>query len=456
MAGNKSGGKGFGLLYEMGCGKTLTAIAIMGALYENGKIQKVLVVCPSTILPVWKQELGNMAEFPYICGLLNGSTRHKRIRQHEELGRLADMDPENPLRVEVINYEEVFREGIYEMLLRWEPDMVILDEGHRIKSHTSKTAKACYDLGDQAKYRLLLTGTPMTNSITDVYGIMRFTDQNVFGSNFYAFRNRYCVMGGYQSKQVIATKNQEECTEKLCSRSLRVTKADALDLPEETTETRYVQLSKEERKIYEDLRRNSLAELEAGEVTATIVITKMLRLSQVASGFIKLDEEETVRQIGHSKLDVLREVLEELTGAGQKVVVFARFTAEIRAICKVCEEMRLKYVMIDGSVKKEVRGDIQDQFQNDPDTMVFVGQLTAAGEGITLHAASYTVFFSTSYSYKDFSQAKARIHRKGQTRPCTHIALVSEGTIDEQVYEALSRKEDLAGNIIDRWREIMM
>lgn len=450
-----SNGAGFGLLYEMGCGKTLTAIAVMGAMFRKGKIRRALVVCPSTIIPVWKQELETMADFPFLCGLLNGSTKQRRIKQLRELEAMAEMEPETPMSVAVINYEEVFREGIYELLMGWKADMVILDEGHRIKSHTSKTAKACYDLGDQAKYRLLLTGTPMTNSITDIFGIMRFVDQNVYGKNFYAFRNRYCIMGGFQQKQVIASKNTEECTRRLCSRSLRVTKADALDLPEETYETRYVTLSKEERKLYDDLKRNSLAELEAGEVTAPMVITKMLRLSQLASGFIKLDGEENVRSVGHSKLDVLKEVLEELCGGGQKVVVFARFTAEIRAICQLCVEMNLRYVMIDGSVKKEVRGEIQEQFQNDPETMVFVGQLTAAGEGITLHAASYSVFFSTSYSYKDYSQAKARIHRKGQTRPCTHIALVSENTIDEQVYDALSRKEDLASNVIDRWREIL-
>lgn len=440
----------------MGCGKTLTAIAILGALYERGEVRRCIVVAPTTVVPVWPKELKEMAEFPFMAAVMLG-TKARRLKAYKEMVLMADQAKDDPLRVVCINYNEIFRDGIREVLKEFRADVVVLDEGHYIKSHTAQTSKAAYELGDEAKYRLLLTGTPMANRQDDLYGEFRFVDKRVFGTNFYQFRNRYCIMGGFQNKVVVGEKNKAEMIRKLHCASLRVTKADALDLPEETFETRYVELSKNEKDIYEQLRKNGLAELQGGEITAPLVITKMLRMQQVCGGFAQMDESEKPRQVGTTKLDALKEILlDVVVDEGQKIVVFARFLPEVHAICKLLEGMKLGYGVIYGAIPQEERGQIVEKFQTDPDTKVFVAQIATAGLGITLHAASTAVFYSKDFSYSNVEQARARIHRIGQKYPCTYIDLVAEGTIDEQIQKALNSKKDLSQGICDNWREYFL
>jgi SNF2 family DNA or RNA helicase len=440
----------------MGCGKTLTAIAILGALYEKGEVRRCIVVAPTTVVSVWPKELKEMAEFPFVPAVMLG-TKARRLKAYKEMMLLADQSEKDPLRLICINYNEIFRDGIREILREFQADAVILDEGHYIKSHTAQTSKAAYELGDGAKYRLLLTGTPMTNRQDDLFGEFRFVDKRVFGGNFYQFRNRYCLMGGFQNKVVVGEKNKDEMIRKLHSASLRVTKKDALDLPEETFETRYVELSKNEMDIYEQLRKTGLAELDGGEITAPLVITKMLRLQQVCGGFAQMDDSESPKPIGTSKLDALKEILMDVVVDGeQKIVVFARFLPEVHAICKLVEGMKLGYGVIYGAIPQEERGQIVEKFQKDPETKVFVAQIATAGLGITLHAASTAVFYSKDFSYSNVEQARARIHRIGQKYPCTYIDLVAEDTIDQQIQRALNDKKDLSQGICDNWREYFL
>lgn len=443
--------KGFGFLFEMGCGKTLTAIATMGALYEAGKIQRCLVVAPTTVVPVWPKEMAEMADFPFVSCTMLGGDKRRRIRQYREM--MQRSAGSSALKLVCINYQEIFREGIIDLLKEYHADLVILDEGHYIKNHTASTSKAACELGQMARYRLLLTGTPVTNNNTDVFGLFKFVNSNVFGDNFYSFRNKYCVMGGFKGKQVMGSKNKGELVRRMHSASLRVTKADALDLPEETYETRYVELSKAEREVYTQLQKNGLAELADGEITAPRIITKMLRLQQVAGGFVKLDEEEGVKPIGRSKLDALMEIVDQVVvDSGEKLVIFARFLPEVHSICRELEGRGVKYAVIYGDIKQETRGEIVNDFQKNPETKVFVAQIATAGLGITLHAASTAVFYSMDFSFANYAQATARIHRIGQRHPCLYINLVAMDTIDEQILKAIRAKEDLSVSICDDWR----
>lgn len=453
---NQNNGKGFGLLFEMGCGKTLTAIAIMGALYQRGKVKRALVVAPTTVVPVWPEELAEKAAFPFEAATMLGS-KSRRLKAYREMKQAAKANP-GSLELVAINYNEIWRDGIQELLEEFQPDMMILDEGHYIKTHTSKVSKAACELGSKAKYRLLLTGTPVTNTATDLFGEFRYVDQNVYGGNFYRFRNRYCVMGGFQNRVVVGEKNKEELIRKLHSVSLRVTKADALDLPEETSITRYVELSKSEKDIYEQLRKTGLAELEGeNTITAAIVITKLLRMQQVCGGFAQLDGEEKPRQVGTSKLDALSEIIQEVVVDGKKkLVIFARFLPEVKAICDLLEGQHIRHEVIYGEIPQEQRGEIVSRFQSDPGIMVFVAQIQTAGLGITLHAASTAVFYSADYNYANYAQAMARIHRIGQKQPCTYINLISRGTVDENIQKALNTKGSLADGICDHWRELFI
>lgn len=451
---SQNSGKGFGLLFEMGCGKTLTAIAIMGALYQRGKVHRALVVAPTTVVPVWPEEMEEKANFPFVAATMLG-TKSRRLKAYRDMKQRARAAPD-ALELVSINYNEIWRDGIQELLEEFQPDMMILDEGHYIKTHTSKVSKAACELGSKVKYRLLLTGTPVTNRATDLFGEFRYVDQNVYGGNFYRFRNRYCIMGGFQNRIVIGEKNKEEMVRKLHSVSLRVTKADALDLPEETSINRYVELSKSEKDIYEQLRKTGLAELEGeNTITAAIVITKLLRMQQVCGGFAQLDGEDSPRQVGTSKLDALNDIIQDVVVDGEKkLVVFARFLPEVKAICDLLGGQHIRHEVIYGEIPQEQRGEIVQRFQTDPGIMVFVAQIQTAGLGITLHAASTAVFYSADYNYANYAQAMARIHRIGQKQPCTYINLISRGTVDENIQEALNTKGSLANGICDHWREL--
>lgn len=442
---------GFGLLFEMGCGKTLTAIAIMGALYRQRRITRVLVVAPSSVCSVWPHDLAAFAAFPYEVRVLLGEKKQRL----EALHSLTDYpNTANRLLVAVINYEATHREGIFEALEGYAADLIVCDESQRIKNPRAAQSRAVQMLGDRAACRLILSGTPVQNSVIDLYSQYRFLDPGVFGANFYAFRNRYCQMGGYGGHEVVGFQQMDELVRKEHSIALRVTKAECLDLPGQTFVHRYVQLEPAARRLYAQIARASCAELENGEhVTASIVLTKLLRLMQLTGGFVQADGGDRPRPAGSAKLDALADILEDyVQEAGQKLVVFARFRPEIAAICQLLEQRGIRYGRIDGEVPMDQRGAIVETFQQDPGVKVFVAQIQTAGLGITLHAASAAVFYSLDFNYANYAQALARIHRIGQAQPVTYIHLLAEHTVDEQVLDALERKEDLARTIVDGWK----
>lgn len=443
---------GFGLLFEMGCGKTLTAIAIMGALYIRREITRVLVIAPSSVCSVWPHDLEAFAGFPYTVQVLLGD-KEKRL---EALDKLTDYpNTANRLLIAVINYEATHRDGIFGALERYSADLIICDESQRIKNPKAVQSSAVHILGDAARFRMILSGTPVQNGAMDLYSQYRFLDPSVFGTNFYAFRNRYCQMGGYSGRQVVGYKNTEQLIRKEHSIALRVTKAECLDLPEQTFIRRYVQLSEKEKTVYRQLVESSRAELESGEVTVTSALTKALRLMQLTGGFLPSDGSASPRQLGTAKLDALDDILKDyVLEGGHKLVIFARFRAEINTICGLLAQRAILFGAIDGTVPLEQRGSIVEDFQQNPDTKVFVAQIQTAGLGITLHAASLAVFYSLDYNYANYAQALARIHRIGQHHPVTYIHLLAENTIDDTVLAALERKEDLARTIVDGWKNI--
>lgn len=450
---NNSVNKGFGLLFEMGCGKTLTAIAIAGAGYQMGKIDRLLIVAPTSVVAVWPKELREYAKFKYTCKTLLGE-KQQRIKQIDDLLKF----PFKALKIAVINYESTWRPEILEKLKEFDADMVIADESQRIKTYDAAQSKAMHELGDQARYKLILSGTPVQTAAIDIWSQYRFLDKSVFGENFFKFRGRYAIMGGYGNKKIVGYRDLEGLIKKEHSIAFRVTKDEALDLPEQTFETRRIQFSPKEKSLYERLKKDSYAELDnGGHITATTVLTKLLRLQQLTGGFLVQDEAQKPQLVSRAKLDALTDIIVDyVIGSGKKLVVFARFIAEVKAIIDLAAKVLpkdLKQVAIYGDVKKEDRGDIVKQFQEDPSTVLFVGQIDTSGTGITLTAADTCVYYSKNFNYATYSQSLSRIHRIGQRNCCTYIDLEIEGTIDELISSALSRKEDMAKTVVDNWRD---
>ena len=448
----KTPGGGFGELFEMGCGKTLTTIAVAGALYNLGKIDRVLVVAPTSVCSVWPHDLNQFATFPWEARVLLGDKK-KRLKALNELKNW----PFKALRIAVINYESTHREGIFEALAAYKPDLIVCDESQRIKNPSAAQSKALHKLGDAAPFRMILSGTPVQNNAVDLYSQYRFLDPAVYGANFYAFKNRYCIMGGYGQHQIVGYRNMDELIEKEHSVAYRVTKEECLDLPQQTFINRYVQFTDAEQAIYEQLRKSSFLELETGEnVTATTILTMYLRLMQLTGGFLTADESTRPKQVNTAKLDALADIVDDyVVDAGKKLVIFARFRAEIAAIENLLRLRKIQYGSIYGDVPMEERGKIVEDFQTNPDTKVFVAQIQTAGLGITLHAASTAVFYSYDYNYANYAQALARIHRIGQRLPVTYIHLVVDGSIDEKILAALENKEDMAKTVVDSWREVL-
>lgn len=448
----KTSGGGFGELFEMGCGKTLTTIAVAGALYNLGKIDRVLVVAPTSVCSVWPHDLNQFATFPWEARVLLGDKK-KRLKALNELENW----PFKALRIAVINYESTHRDGIFEALAAYKPDLIVCDESQRIKNPSAAQSKALHKLGDAAPFRMILSGTPVQNNAVDLYSQYRFLDPAVYGANFYAFKNRYCIMGGYGQHQIVGYRNMDELVEKEHSVAYRVTKEECLDLPQQTFINRYVQFTDAEQAIYEQLRKSSFLELETGEnVTATTILTMYLRLMQLTGGFLTADESTRPKQVNTAKLDALADIVDDyVVDAGKKLVIFARFRAEIAAIENLLRLRKIQYGSIYGDVPMEERGKIVEDFQTNPDTKVFVAQIQTAGLGITLHAASTAVFYSYDYNYANYAQALARIHRIGQRLPVTYIHLVVDGSIDEKILAALENKEDMAKTVVDSWREVL-
>lgn len=419
-------------------------------MFQRGLIKKVLVTAPTSVCSVWPNDFNTFADFKFKVNVMLG-TKQKRIEQLEELERFPFDDV---LLVAVINYESTWRDGIKEKIMDWHPDLIIADESQRIKTHDANQSKAMHELGDSAKYKLILSGTPVQNNCLDLFSQYRFLDKRVFGSNFYAFRNKYCVMGGYQKYQVVGFKNKEDLIKKEYSVAYRVTKEECLDLPEQIFITRKLQFSDKEMKLYKQIKEQSFAELESGgQITAATVLTKMLRLQQLTGGFLIKDDAERPVQISDAKINALEDILDDyVIETGKKLVVFARFRAELDLIEKLLQKKKLKYGMIYGDVKLDDRGDIVKDFQTNPDTKVFVAQIDTAGLGITLTAADTCVYYSVNFNYAAYSQSLARIHRIGQRNNCTYIHLLVDKTIDEQVLKALEKKEDIAKTIVDDWK----
>lgn len=435
---------------EMGCGKTLTAIAVVGAAYEMGAIEKVLVVAPTSVCAVWPKEFDDYATFKYKVNVMLGDKK-QRIRELEALKAF----PFKALKVAVINYESTWREGIFEALMDWKPDLVIADESQRIKTHDAQQSKAMHKLGDIAKYKLILSGTPVQNNAIDIFSQYRFLDPTVFGTNFYAFRGRYAIMGGFNNRQIVGYKDLDELIRKEHAIAYRVTKREALDLPEQTFLTRYITMEAKDKNLYAQIKRNSFAELEnGGQISAPTVLTKLLRLQQFTGGFIQADDGARPELVFKGKLNALEEVLDDyVIDAGKKLVVFCRFRPEIDLIQKLMDKKKIRYCSIYGDIKIDDRGDIVKEFQTNPDVKVFLAQIDTAGLGITLTAADTCVYYSENFNYAAYSQSLARIHRIGQRNCCTYIHLVVKGTIDETVLKALAKKEDLAKTIVDTWRD---
>lgn len=437
--------RGVGFFFEMGCGKTLTAIATMGTLYKRGLINRVLIVCPLSVVGVWSDEMQKFAAFEYSILTLNS-----RLSTNDKIDALRSYKGTG-LQITVINYDSVIL--MPETLRRWGADLIIADEAHKLKNHKAKVSKAMHILAAEARYRLALTGTPIPNKEIDVFSVYKFLNPSpcLFGSNFYQFRNYFFYMTGYgQHEPKLKPTMRDEFARRMHAIAYRVTKEEALDLPETTDITQKVELEPSAKKLYKTFSEECAAELERGEITAANILTKILRLSQITGGFVSSDDSTLMQNVSNAKLNALSDIIDSSVESGKKLVVIGRFTAEINAIVQLLQKKKVRYSLVNGTTRD--RDEQIAAFQNDPAVMVFVGQIATVSMGISLTAASTMVFFSLDYNMSNYDQCRARIHRTGQKYPCTYLHLICPGTVDVRVLRALRNKTELSRSLVDDFR----
>ncbi len=435
--------KGVALLADMGTGKTMMTIAIAGTLEKEKGVKRMLIVCPKSIVGVWEEEFRKFADYKYALTILDGEMKKKRSA--------FDFMNGQALQIIVVNYESCWR--LEAEITKWKPDLIVCDESSKIKNPSASQSKALHRLGRLTKYNMILTGTPITGSPLDIFSQYKFLDDSILGTSFYLFRNRYAILGGYQNRMIIGYRHMAELVTKVHGVAFRIKIEDAVDLPQFIDETRIVPLEPQAQSIYKRIEKDCYAELDNGEVTARNVLTQLLRLSQCSGGFIRDDVKGEAEQVSSAKLEALEDIIDACLDEGRKVVVFARFVPEIEGIEEMLHEKKIPYSLIYGATKD--RAEQVSRFQEDQSVKVFVGQLQTTGMGLTLTAANVAVFYSLDFSYANYEQSRARIHRIGQTEKCLYIHLVGKGTVDEKILHALKHKGDIANLMVDNWRQML-
>lgn len=474
------------LLMEMGTGKTLTELAIAARRWQRGEVERMLVVAPATVLPVWGAD-AQMVDVPIVSIVLNKSVAksEKLLAQFTPFpivcpdchGDGAHVDDDgapggcfrcgtsgrvNPLQIVAVNYEKTWR--MIDALKAWQPDLIVCDESQRIKKPGARQSMAMHSLGKLAEFRSILTGTPVPNRPLEFYSQYKFLDETIFGPSHVAFTNRYAIQKGGGGMGFADYLRLDELTRLAHSVAYRVTKDEALDLPEWLDREIDLELEPAARKTYDQVEKAAFAELTTlaaeGTITTPHVLTSMLRLSQITGGFVG-DDEGQVHHISSAKLKALGDIADDVFDSGKKIVVFARFRAEIEAITKRLQGSLRdpdgvpgEVLEIHGGIPIPKRGGIVDRFQDPDGPRAIVVQTRAGGLGITLTAADTAVFFSLDYSFENYDQARARIHRIGQKNHCTYIHLMATNTIDQKVLQALRDKRDLAAVVVDGWRDL--
>lgn len=417
------------LFMDQGTGKTMVAIAVAGYRMLRGQVKRLLVLCPKNVIPVWVNEFNKHADFPFA------------------------INPHNPpsagegLEVCVINYDS-FRTHVKRMM-KWKPDMVICDESHKIKNRSSKQTGACWSISKTAKFRMILTGTPFAKCISEVWSQFRFLNDQVYGRGYTHFKGKYLEMGGYMNYQVVGFKNEEEFGRKMHENAFRVMKEDCLDLPETTYQNVYVPSDKKTRDLYAQMERDMFIEQDGEEATASSAAVLAMKLRQMSGGAVRSDNQEMIH-VSEKKVKELGSFLE--SRIGKKTVVFFSFTHEIVLAQKLAKNMKMKAICLQGSTPQDERDEFEEKFQNDPTVELAYINIGCGAEGLTLHAADTAVFFSPSFSFIGYAQARDRIRRIGQDKKTQIIFIIMENTMDERVVSVLECNGQLVDTYLDNNR----
>ena len=443
------------LAMDMGTGKTKVMIDVL----NNSALRTVLITSPLSVVATWPEEIkthGARVEGFRVCALPKGSVKKRAALAEQAWNAAAES---GQVAVFVINHEAVWREPFKSFVLKRQWDLLICDESHRAKAPGGRLSKFLGVASSRFSARVGLTGTPMPKDHMDIYAQGRFIDVGVFGSSFTSHKARFGrwlemplkdAAGRPKlskwgkpivARKLIGVRNSDDLDGRLNRLAYRVEADDVLDLPPAVVVQRTCELSKEERDIYEELRREMVVAIDDGFITAGNALTKILRLQQIVQGYVQ-DEEGKTHAVGTSKRNLLRETLESLDKA-EPAVVFCRFHTDLDTVKRVAEDLGRGVLELSGRVNQ------LEEFK-DGGGPILAAQIQSGGVGVDLSRAAYTIYFSPTYDGGAYAQSLRRTRRptKHHHKTFFYYHLVAENTIDVAVYQALRDKKKMTDAVL--------
>lgn len=444
----------FAILHRPRCRKTATTIRLASGRHLAGHINRMVVLCPNSIRAVWEAEFKKRAVTDYDLHVYQPGKKKQWAAWLDKLGSAK-------LSVLVVSIESMSAGGAAEAVKdgfvgeNGEKTMIVVDESTRIKNHKSTRTAKIWELGDISSFRIILTGSELTRHPEDLFAQYRFLGVHTLGfDSFFAWRNRYVVMGGFEGKKPVGMRNVPELMDRISQYSHLVRTQDIVNLPDKTFIVREIKPSKEQVELIKSIEKTMEAEMinaMTNELSSTAVqtaMTAMLRCQQIAGGYFpEIDPESgavtMVTLNSNPKLDELLEVLAEEQG---KVVIWARFLPEIEMIMDNIKKLygEESVVAFYGAVERDERHNNTVAFQNDPNVRYIVANPTCGSMGIELSAASTMVYYSADFVYESRIQSLERCTNLDKMNEIGIIDLVLDLPADWAVYLANEQKADMA------------
>ena len=443
----------FAYFMEMGTGKTKVLIDNMSMLYDKGKIDGALIIAPKGVVKTWYEQ-----ELPtHLPGHIENVTvlwqPNITKTQQEKLETLFEI--ETALHILVMNVEAFSTDKgkkFAEKFINSHDTLMAVDESTTIKTPTAQRTKNITAVGKHAKYRRIMTGSPITKNPLDLYSQCEFLDPWLLDfHSYYAFRNRYAEMKtmhvrGRSIQVVKEFRHLDELSDTVKNFSYRVLKEDCLDLPPKNFIKRYITLTPDQKKIYRQMKEQALAILNGKVTTTMTVLTQLMRLHQITCGYVIADDGST-QQVESNRMTELMNILEETEG---KAIIWANYQLSVGEIIqqltkRYCEKCYVHYY---GLTPQEVRQSNIKRFQTDPECRFLIGTPQTGGYGITLTQANTVIYYSNGYDLEKRLQSEDRAHRIGQKKSVTYIYIIAEDTIDEKIVKALRDKINIASEVM--------
>ena len=443
----------FAYFMEMGTGKTKVLIDNLAMLYDKGRVDGALIIAPKGVVGTWyNQELPNhLPEHIENVTVLWQANINKK--QQDKLDKLFKTGHE--LHIIVMNVEAFSTDKgrlFAAKFLRSHKSMIAIDESTTIKNPKAKRTKNILSLSALAKYKRIMTGSPVTKNPLDLYSQCEFLDPRLLDfASYYSFRNRYAEMktmhvSGRSIQVVHKFRHLDELSDTLKPFSYRVLKQDCLDLPDKVYIKRNISLSKEQRQVYDQMKKEAVAVLNGKQVNSVTVLSQLMRLHQITCGHFTANDGST-QEIKNNRIQELLDVLEEVEG---KAIIWAHYQHDVKNIKKHIQKEHGPGSVVDyyGLTPQDQRQKNIKKFQANNGVRFLIGTPQTGGYGITLTEANTVIYYSNGYDLEKRMQSEDRAHRIGQKKTVTYVDIIAEDTVDTKIVKALRKKIDIASKVM--------